>query len=281
MTSPAPSSSSSGDPAQPTLSVVIAVFNEEENAAAVARETLAALADGPAFEVVFVDDGSTDGTVAALKGVGDPRIVVIKHRKRCGKSQAVRTGVVAARGRWIGTMDGDGQNDPVDVAKMLKLATDAGGSPLVAGVRRRRNDPVSRLVATRIANGIRQAILNDGCPDTGCGLKLFEREAFLMLPVFEGQHRFLPALFKSYGHPLILHEVNHRPRTAGVSKYSNLGRALVGIVDMARAHKGARRHGARVSARRSPMTNALPPSPRISRSGSPGAGVQAGDRRHA
>lgn len=232
MTSASPPSDPGDPAAQPTLSVVIAVFNEEENAAAVARETLTALADGPAFEVVFVDDGSTDGTVAALKGVGDPRIVVIKHRKRCGKSQAVRTGVVSARGRWIGTMDGDGQNDPIDIAKMLKLATDAGGSPLVAGVRRRRNDPVSRLVATRIANGIRQAILNDGCPDTGCGLKLFERDAFQMLPVFEGQHRFLPALFKSYGHPLILHEVNHRPRTAGVSKYSNIGRALVGVVDI-------------------------------------------------
>jgi dolichol-phosphate mannosyltransferase len=229
MTSP----SSSSDPAaQPVLSVVIAVFNEHENVAAVARETLAALEPGPAFEVVFVDDGSTDATVAALKALADPRIVVVKHLGRCGKSQAVRTGVFAARGRWIGTMDGDGQNDPADVAKMLKLALDAGGSPIVAGVRRRRNDPVSRLVATRIANGIRQAILNDGCPDTGCGLKLFEREAFLVLPVFEGQHRFLPALFKTYGHPLILHEVNHRARTAGVSKYSNIGRALVGVVDL-------------------------------------------------
>lgn len=232
MTSPAPYPSSASGPDAPVLSVAIAVFNEQDNVAAVARETITALEGGPAFEVVFVDDGSTDGTVAALKALGDPRIVVLKHKKRCGKSQAVRTGVMAARGRWIGTMDGDGQNDPVDVAKMLKLALDAGGSPLVAGVRRRRNDPVSRLVATRIANGIRQAILNDGCPDTGCGLKLFEREAYLLLPVFEGQHRYLPALFKTYGHPLILHEVNHRPRTAGVSKYSNIGRALVGVVDI-------------------------------------------------
>jgi dolichol-phosphate mannosyltransferase len=216
----------------PVLSVVIAVFNEAENVAAVARETLAALTPGPLFEIVFVDDGSTDDTVAALKAVGDPRIVIVRHIGRCGKSQAVRTGVLAARGRWIGTMDGDGQNDPADVARMLALALDAGGSPLVAGVRRRRNDPVSRLVATRIANGIRQAILADGCPDTGCGLKLFERDKFLLLPVFEGQHRFLPALFRTYGHPLVLHDVNHRPRTAGKSKYSNIGRALVGVVDL-------------------------------------------------
>lgn len=218
------------------LTVAIAVFNEAENVAAVARETLAALDAEPslkdASEVLFVDDGSTDDTVKALKAIGDPRIVVFRHIGRCGKSQAVRTGVLHARGRWIGTMDGDGQNDPVDVVKMYRLAVEAGGSPLVAGVRRRRNDPASRLVATRIANGLRQAILNDGCPDTGCGLKLFERDAFLLLPVFEGQHRYLPALFKTYGHPLILHDTNHRARSAGVSKYSNIGRALVGIVDM-------------------------------------------------
>ena len=217
------------------LSVVIAVFNEAENVATVARETLAALEAGSAkdsFEVVFVDDGSTDATVAALKDVGDPRVVVVRHIGRCGKSQAVRTGVLASRGRWIGTMDGDGQNDPVDIVKMYDLAISDGGSPLVAGVRRRRHDPASRLVATRIANGLRQSLLDDGCPDTGCGLKLFERDAYLVLPVFEGQHRFLPALFKTYGHPLILHDVNHRARTAGVSKYSNIGRALVGIVDL-------------------------------------------------
>ncbi len=233
-----PPMSSAPGASSPLLSVVIAVFNEAENVAAVARDTLAALEASPAlqaqgFEIVFVDDGSDDATVANLKALGDPRIVIVRHIGRCGKSQAVRTGVMAARGRWIGTMDGDGQNDPVDVVKMLDLALAAGGAPLVAGVRRRRNDPVSRLIATRIANGIRQAILNDGCPDAGCGLKLFLREDFLLLPVFEGQHRFLPALFKTYGHPLILHDVNHRARSAGVSKYSNIGRALVGIVDMA------------------------------------------------
>ena len=217
------------------LSVVIAVFNEAENVAAVARETLAAMASGAAkdaFEVVFVDDGSTDATVANLTALGDPRVVIVRHIGRCGKSQAVRTGVLASRGRWIGTMDGDGQNDPLDIVQMYALAQNAGGSPLVAGVRRRRHDPASRLIATRIANGLRQSLLNDGCPDTGCGLKLFERDAYLVVPVFEGQHRFLPALFKTYGHPLILHDVNHRARSAGVSKYSNIGRALVGVVDL-------------------------------------------------
>jgi dolichol-phosphate mannosyltransferase len=232
----APESQTRAPPQPLLLTVAIAVFNEEENVAAVARETLAALDADPKLkadaEVLFVDDGSDDATVANLTAVGDPRIVVIRHLGRCGKSQAVRTGVRHARGRWIGTMDGDGQNDPIDIVKMLGLALDAGGSPLVAGVRRRRHDPASRLVATRIANGLRQAMLNDGCPDTGCGLKLFEREAFLLLPVFEGMHRFLPALFRTYGHPLILHDVNHRARSAGKSKYSNIGRALVGVVDL-------------------------------------------------
>ena len=158
-----------------------------------------------------------------------PRVRLVRHARRCGKSQAVRTGVLAARAPWIATMDGDGQNDPRDVVAMLQAGWGASGpAPLVAGVRRRRNDPASRLVATRIANGFRQAVLHDHCPDTGCGLKVFRREDFLLLPVFEGMHRFLPALFARYGHPLINREVSHRARTAGVSKYTNWGRALVG-----------------------------------------------------
>jgi dolichol-phosphate mannosyltransferase len=214
----------------PALSVVITVFNEAENVAAVAAETLAALKDSGPSEILFVDDGSTDDTAAKIKAI--PGVRLVRHQKRTGKSQALRTGALAAKGEWIGNMDGDGQNDPVDIAKMFALAKAAEGNVLVAGVRRRRHDPLSRLIATRIGNGIRQAILNDGCPDTGCGLKLYRREAFLMLPIFEGVHRFLPALFKTYGAKLILHEVNHRPRTAGVSKYTNWGRALVGFVDI-------------------------------------------------
>jgi dolichol-phosphate mannosyltransferase len=219
----------------PRASVVIAVLDEAENVEAVAAETLAAFqALGP-FEVVFVDDGSADATpdILARLAAADPRIRLVRHARRCGKSQAVRTGVLASRAEWIGTMDGDGQNDPRDIVAMLQDAWGAPGPPpLVAGYRRRRNDPPSRLVATRIANGFRQAVLHDHCPDTGCGLKVFRREDFLMLPVFEGMHRFLPALFARYGHPLINREVNHRARAAGKSKYTNWGRALVGIVDL-------------------------------------------------
>jgi dolichol-phosphate mannosyltransferase len=219
----------------PRASVVIAVLDEAENVEAVAAETLAALAGVGAFEVVFVDDGSRDATpvILARLAAADPRIRLVRHAARCGKSQAVRTGVLHARAPWIATMDGDGQNDPRDVVLMLQDAGAAqGAAPLVAGVRRRRNDPASRLVATRIANNFRRAVLHDNCPDTGCGLKVFRREDFLLLPVFEGMHRFLPALFARYGHPLINREVSHRARTAGVSKYTNWGRALVGIVDL-------------------------------------------------
>jgi len=217
---------------EPLVSIVVAVLNEADNVEPVTREIMRAFDDAFSYEIVFVDDGSDDNTVARIRALDEGHIRVVRHARRCGKSQAVRTGVAAARGRWIGTMDGDGQDDPADLAKMLRQALRAGGSPLVAGIRVRRKDPIHRLIATRVGNGIRQALLNDGCPDTACGIKLFERRAFLQLPVFEGVHRFLPALFRSYGHPLMLHEVNHRPRAAGVSKYTNWGRALVGVGDL-------------------------------------------------
>ncbi len=221
-------------------SVVIAVLNEAENIKAVAADALAALAEPAAlgsalFELIFVDDGSTDDTATIVRNIAaaDPRVRLVRHAERCGKSAALRTGVQAARGVWIGTMDGDGQNDPRDVAAMLSTAQGAGAPwPLVAGVRIRRNDPLSRLIATKIANGFRQSVLNDHCPDTGCGLKVFRREDFLNLPLFEGMHRFLPALFQRYGHPLICQPVRHYARRNGVSKYTNWGRALVGIVDL-------------------------------------------------
>ncbi len=220
----------------PEASVVIAVLDEAENVEAVCAETLAALAAaGRPFEIVWVDDGSSDDTAARLAAIAarDPCVRLVRHAHRCGKSQAVRTGVVAARAPWIATLDGDGQNDPADLPPMLDAAREAGApSPLVAGMRVRRDDPRSRLVATRIANGFRQAVLNDHCPDTGCGVKVFARDAFLELPVFEGMHRFLPALFARYGHPLINMPVRHRARAHGRSKYTNWGRALVGVVDL-------------------------------------------------
>ena len=223
------------DDARPQASVVIAVLDEADNVEAVNAEVLAAMTPAGPFEVVWVDDGSADDTPArlAVLAARDPRVRLVRHDRRCGKSQAVRTGVLAARAPWIATLDGDGQNDPADLPALLAALEAAGApSPLVAGVRVRRDDPRSRLVATRLANGFRQAVLNDHCPDTGCGVKAFARDAFLELPVFEGMHRFLPALFARYGHPLLNMPVQHRARLHGRSKYTNWGRALVGVLDL-------------------------------------------------
>jgi dolichol-phosphate mannosyltransferase len=232
MLSPTPPSERDGHEG-PRASVVVAVFNEAENVASVCAEILAKIESVAPFEVVFVDDGSTDGTVDILQAIADQdaRVRLVRHSNRCGKSQAVRTGVKAAAAPWIATLDGDGQNDPSDLPEMLTAAWSSDGTPLVAGVRVRRDDPVSRLIATRIANGFRSAVLGDRCPDTGCGVKVFHRESFLLLPCFEGMHRFLPALFIRYGHPLINHPVRHRARLKGTSKYTNWGRAIVGVFD--------------------------------------------------
>ncbi len=222
--------------ATPLLSVVIAVYNEAENVRSVLAELEAALASAGPCEILFVDDGSTDDTAGMLEAAtgGPIRVRLLRHDRRCGKTAALGTGIAAAHGEWIATMDGDGQNDPRDVVLMLQLgrAADGAAAPLVAGVRLRRHDGLSRRFATRFANGFRQAVLKDRCPDSGCGLKAFRRDDFLLLPAFEGMHRFLPALFQLYGHPLVCHPVTHRPRLRGSSKYTNWGRALVGMGDM-------------------------------------------------
>jgi dolichol-phosphate mannosyltransferase len=219
----------------PRFSVVIAVFNEADNVEAVTHDILRAAAPLGQFELIYVDDGSTDLTadrVRELRASGNA-IRLLRHDRRCGKTAALITGVMAARAPWILTMDGDGQDSANDVPRLLELAW-AGDepSPLIAGIRTHRRDSWSRRFATKLANGLRQALLHDNCPDTACGLKAFQRDAFLRLPAFEGMHRFLPALFQAYGHRLVCCPVTHRPRLAGKSKYSNFGRAMVGVPDM-------------------------------------------------
>ena len=217
------------------ISVVAAVLNEAENIRPVLTEIARALEGLRPFEVIFVNDGSTDATLSELLACRDvlPELRVLSHERRCGKSAALRTGIEAAQGPWIATIDGDGQDDPTEIPAMLALAEGANGAtPLVVGVRLKRNDTLSRRLATRFANGLRQNLLQDGCPDTGAPMKLFAREAFLRLPQFEGLHRFLPALLGSYGHPLLCKPVRHRARLHGSSKYTNWNRALVGLRDM-------------------------------------------------
>lgn len=225
----------------PRLSVIIPVFNEAENVVPLLEQIRSALATIGDYEVVFVDDCSNDGTAdrllgefvqPSLKPVVGPIVRIIRHSNRSGQSAAIHTGVEAARSAWVATLDGDGQNDPSDILALLDRAWAPGGPSLVGGLRRKRCDVWSKRMATKIANGLRQAVLNDGCEDTGCGIKVFRRDAFLTLPFFAAMHRFLPALFQINGHQVAFAEVNHRPRRHGVSKYGNLRRAAIGIVDL-------------------------------------------------
>jgi dolichol-phosphate mannosyltransferase len=220
----------------PDFSVVVPACNEEENVEPLAREIHAAMA-GLAYEMIFVDDGSTDGTAAALRRLkGEfPTLRVLRHSFRSGQSAAVASGVRAARAPWIATLDGDGQNDPADIPKLIaeREAPENRGVQLFMGNRKAsRKDTAFRKLQSSIANGVRASLLGDGTPDTGCGLKLFSRELFLELPRFDHMHRFLPALFLRHGARVVSVPVSHRARLRGTSKYGMLNRLWVGIVDI-------------------------------------------------
>lgn len=218
------------------FSVVVPVCNEAGNAANLAREIAAAL-DGRAYEMIFVDDCSRDTTrdeLAAAKAEL-PQLRLIGHRKNAGQSRAVRTGVIAARAPIVGTLDGDGQNDPADLPRLLARMNrhDAPAElGMVGGKRAKRQDSWSKRAASRIANSIRKAALKDGADDSGSGVKVFKREAFLRLPYFDHMHRFMPALMLREGYAVEFLEVNHRHRGAGRSKYTNLGRLAANMTDL-------------------------------------------------
>lgn len=217
------------------FSVVVAVFNESENLAPLLAEIATAFEGKYAYEVVYVDDGSTDDTLARLTTLKSqyPRLRVLASAPRSGKSFAMHTGVKAAQAPWILALDGDGQNDPADLPAICEMVLKAGPQlGLVGGIRRKRRDTISKRIGSRVGNGIRQFFLRDGCPDTGCGVKVFRRDAYLDLPVFEGQHRFMPALFQSRGWGTEYVLINDRLRERGVSKYNNFQRALVGVPDL-------------------------------------------------
>ena len=218
------------------LSVVVPVKDEAGNVAPLAREIAAALAAEPSSEIIFVDDGSSDGTGAALVALKQeiPSLRVIQHGRNLGQSRGIRTGVRAARSDIIVTLDGDGQNDPADIPKLLAIlrGPDAGRIGVVSGVRAKRQDTFSRRLASRVGNRVRARLLNDGASDTGCGLKAFRRDAFLALPYFDHLHRFIITLMLREGYDVRFVEVNHRPRTQGASKYTNLGRFIVSVKDV-------------------------------------------------
>ncbi|HEY1301428.1 MAG TPA: glycosyltransferase family 2 protein [Stellaceae bacterium] len=215
------------------LSVVIPVMNEAENVVPLIGEIAAALDGLLSYEIVCVDDGSSDGTATEIARLAASQVRLVRHRSRCGQSAAIRSGVAAAVAPWIATLDGDGQNDPADIPRLWRLARETPGAPLlIAGDRRDRRDSRSKRIASRIANRVRSRLLGDATPDTGCGLKLFPRALFLDLPAFDHMHRFLPALALRAGGKVISVPVNHRPRRRGVSKYGVFDRLTVGIVDL-------------------------------------------------
>ena len=217
------------------LSIVIPVRNEAENIGPLVREIRAALDGRVDYEIIVIDDGSTDGTVNIVRDLkpGFARLRLLRHARSSGQSAAVRSGVKAAHGPWIATLDGDGQNDPADIPRLWELVRQTpNASLMIAGMRQKRRDSAVKRWASRIANRIRARLLNDGTPDTGCGLKLFPRALYLDLPFFNHNHRFLPALALRQGAQVQSVAVGHRPRGGGVSNYRVLDRLWVGIVDI-------------------------------------------------
>jgi len=220
----------------PAVSVVVPVRNEAGNIAPLLAEIAAALDGQWPFEVVYVDDGSSDGTAAELDRLKaqHPWLRRLRHRQSCGQSAAVRSGVAAARGPMIVTLDGDGQNDPAFLPALLRaLEQGAPSVGLIAGQRIGRKASAFKKLQSRIANAVRSMVLRDGTRDTGCGLKAFRREVFLALPYFDGLHRFLPALVRREGYDIGYVDVVDRPRGSGVSNYGLWDRLWIGILDLA------------------------------------------------
>ncbi len=219
------------------FSIVVPMKNEADNITTLVEEIGTACAPLGPFELIIVNDGSTDATAAIALELASTRpwLRVLSHDRSGGQSAAVHSGVLHARGPIIATLDGDGQNPPDQLPHLLAplLAPDAPADlGLVAGQRVGRQDTMSKRLASRLANGLRARILRDGTRDTGCGLKAFRRDAYLALPFFNHQHRYLPALFTRDGWRIAHVDVTHRPRQAGQSNYNNLQRALVGIHDL-------------------------------------------------
>ncbi|MGY3233337.1 MULTISPECIES: glycosyltransferase family 2 protein [unclassified Bradyrhizobium] len=220
---------------QPSVSIVVPVRNEADNIAPLIEEIAAALDGRWAYEIIYVNDGSTDATGERLVGIMAQRdnLRQLRHAKSGGQSAAVRSGVRAARGAIVATLDGDGQNNPVFLPDLIAAVEKGANIGLAAGQRVGRKDTGFKKLQSRVANKVRNAILQDGTRDTGCGLKAFRREVFLSMPYFDGLHRFLPALVRREGFDIAYVDVIDRPRHSGVSNYGFFDRLWIGIMDLA------------------------------------------------
>ena len=221
----------------PLLSVVVPVYNEEKNIGPVVNELLEALKGHEPHEILLVNDGSTDNSQEVLMELTNivANFRTIQHRRKRGQSAAVYSGVLAARAPIVATLDGDGQNDPADIPRLFEVYKSHAkndGRLMVTGWRKERSDHWYKRFSSRVANIVRSFILADKTPDTGCGLKIFRREDFLRLPIFDHMHRFMPALMIQSGGRVMSAKVNHRPRQSGNSKYGTFDRLLVGLTDI-------------------------------------------------
>lgn len=221
---------------EPRFAVVAPMLNEADAVEGLVREIAEACAPLGPFEAILVNDGSTDATADRIAALGAefPWLREIRHAAPCGQSAALRSGVLAARADLICTIDGDGQNPPAEIPRLVQPLLD-GNNPklgLVAGQRLKRQDKATRKLASRLANALRARVLRDDTRDTGCGLKAFPRDVFLALPFFDHLHRYLPALVRREGLEVLLIDVDHRPRMGGATKYTNFGRAMVGVLDL-------------------------------------------------
>jgi len=217
------------------LAIVIPVLNEAESLAPLLDEIAVALNGQAGYEILVVDDGSSDATCEVLSRRLErrPALRWIRHRNRCGQSAAIASGVEAARADWVVTLDGDGQNDPADILRLYRTLRQAPADVgLVIGHRTRRRDNLLKLLSSRIANRVRARVLGDGTPDSACGLKAFARATFLRLPRFDHMHRFLPALVRREGLQVLSVEITQRQRFGGRSKYGLHNRLWTGIVDL-------------------------------------------------
>ena len=219
------------------FSIVIPLYNESQNILNLIDEIKLSLKNYKNYEIVLVDDKSTDETLKIIGEIKGHNIKIIKNHENKGQSFSIHLGISKSLNKIIITLDGDGQNDPADIPKLLEYYLENNKIKLVGGIRIKRKDNFIKIISSKIANFIRSRILRDGCPDTGCSLKVFNKSIFLLFPYFNGMHRFLPALFKGYGYSTKFIYVNHRKRKYGNSKYGTLNRLFKGIRDMFKVKK--------------------------------------------
>ena len=216
-----------------SFSIVIPLYNEEMNIENLVKEIFKYLIDFSNFEIILVNDGSTDNSVEKVESIKNKvNIKLINNNKRCGQSYAIYKGIEESKFNTIITLDGDGQNNPKDIKNLIELYLKNKKTFLVGGIRKKRKDNLIKIVSSKIANKVRNFFLKDNCIDTGCSLKVFDKKMFLNIPFFDGMHRFIPALFISLGSKNLYVDVDHRVRKYGTSKYDTFFRLIRGIKDL-------------------------------------------------